>query len=111
MSVKGLKVGSMTRTLQIETDGRYRLESRLAPTGLAALVSRTSVNEVSEGELLRPGVRPRRYWYRKSSRDGTRKSKPCSNGKTRGHALPIVAPYPRSMLRPMRSTSSPTSLR
>lgn len=68
VQVKGLKVGGMTRTLEIDAAGRYRLESRMAPSGLAALVSRTAVDEISEGALLQPGVHPHRYRYHKSSK-------------------------------------------
>lgn len=63
----GLTVGKMERRLVVGPGSRYRFESTVKPSGLAAMLSKTSVEETSEGQLTENAIRPDFYAYRRTS--------------------------------------------
>lgn len=53
---------------QIGAD-RYRYSSHIRPLGLAAMLLRSEITELSEGRIVDSGFRPHRYEYRRTGRN------------------------------------------
>lgn len=67
VSAKGLKLGEMTRKLEISPGQTYRFTADFKTTGLAGAFKRVVIRESSTGEILGRTIRPRQYRYRKES--------------------------------------------
>lgn len=63
LSVGALTLGTMVRTLEVAADGRYRFESHMQTSGLAALFRREHVAEISHGRLVDGRYTPLHYTY------------------------------------------------
>jgi hypothetical protein len=68
VSHAGLTLGEAVVAYREPAPGRYRYSSVTRPLGIAALIFRSEIKEVSEGRITDDGFRPDRYEYDRTGR-------------------------------------------
>lgn len=65
VSTKGIKIAEIKERFT-RTGNQYRIESLTKPVGMLAMFRPDTLQVVSEGEITRNGLRPRKFLYKRS---------------------------------------------